>query len=361
MPPLLFFLYALIYQNQKADHLPMAVFDEDNSAASRQITFLLKQTETMSFTYTANSLQEVEKLIKNGSIMGAVHFPKNMEKDVKSRHPVNVVLYTNAAYVVPAKLIYREAAQIIITAGSGIILQKFVKTGMNSDKAMALVQPIRLTPYLLYNPTYNYQLYLVPGLITVGLQMMMIMVGVLLLNYEAKTNTMEDLYKVSKGSASNVIIGKTLAHLAIAWLSFILVTWVIFPVFQLGYPAGNGKFFVLYTILSLACLGIGQMASAIFTDTMLATDAALFYTSPAFVFSGFTFPRWAMPWYDQYYANFMPYTHFLDGFFKVYYMNLPLKYAISEIGMLFLFIAFTFSIAIILFQQKLNRLPNAKA
>lgn len=354
MPPALFFLYAFIYQHQKADHLPVAIWDEDQSAVSRQFIFLLQQTETLRFTRHIGSMDELERLMQEGSIFGAIHFPKNMETDIKSRHPVNVAVYTNAAAVVPAKLIYKEAAQVIITAGSGVILQKFVKTGMDKGKAMALVQPVRLTPYMLYNPSYNYQAYLVPGLITVGLQMMMIIVGVLLLNYEGTTRTLQELSQLSKASASNVIAGKTLAHLSVAWVNFILVAFIIFPVFGIGVSAATGKFFVLYTLLALACLGIGQMISALFSDTMLATDIALFYTSPAFVFSGFTFPRWAMPWYDQYYANIMPYTPFLDGFFKVYYMDLPLGYATAEMGKLLLFIAFTFSIAILAFQKKLQ-------
>lgn len=354
MPPALFFLYAFIYQHQKADHLPVAIWDDDQSAVSRQFTFLLQQTETLRFTRHIGSMDELEQLMQEGSIFGAIHFPRNMETDIKSRHPVNVAVYTNAAAVVPAKLIYKEAAQVIITAGSGVILQKLVKTGMDKRKAMALVQPVRLTPYMLYNPTYNYQAYLVPGLITVGLQMMIIIVGVLLLNYEGTTRTMQELSQLSKASASNVIAGKTLAHLSVAWVNFILVAFIIFPVFGIGVSAATGKFFVLYTLLALACLGIGQMISALFSDTMLATDIALFYTSPAFVFSGFTFPRWAMPWYDQYYANIMPYTPFLDGFFKVYYMDLPLGYAATEIGKLLLFIAFTFSITIPVFQKKLQ-------
>ena len=359
VPPLLFFLYAYIYDEQQADHLPVAMWDEDRSAVSRQFTFLLQQVETLRFTRQVGSIGELQDLIQKGEIMGAIHFPKHLEQDIKSRHPVNVVVYTNAAAVVPAKLIYKEAAQVIITAGSGVILQKFIKTGMDKGKAMALVQPIVLVPYTLYNPTYNYQKYLVPGLITVALQMIMIMVGVLLLNYEITTHTKEELLSLSKGSASAVIAGKTLAHLFIAWINFILVAFVIFPVFNLGITAAAGKFFVFYTLLSLACLGIGQMISAIFSDTMLATDVALFYTSPAFVFSGFTFPRWAMPWYDQYYANIMPYTHFLDGFFKVYYMDLPLQYARSEMGHLLLFIAITFSVAILVYQQQLNTMKRA--
>jgi ABC-2 type transport system permease protein len=358
-PPFLFFLYAYIYNEQQVEHLPMALWDDDQSALSRQFTFLLQQGKTCHFTTQVSSINELEDLIQKGEILGAIHFPKKMEQDIKSRHPVHVVVYTNAAAVVPAKLIYKEAAQVIITAGSGVILSKFVKTGMEKEKAMALVQPIVLVPYTLYNPTYNYQHYLVPGLITVGLQMMIIMVGVLLLNYEATTNTRQQLWHIAKGSASAVIAGKTLAHLVIAWINFILVAFIIFPIFNLGIMAAAGKFFVVYTLLSLACLGIGQLFSAVFADTMLATDAALFYTSPAFVFSGFTFPRWAMPWYDQYYANIMPYTHFLDAFFKVYYMNLPLRYATTEMGYLLLFIAITFPMAILLYQQQLNQLKRA--
>ncbi len=355
LPPLLFFLYALIYQNQQADHLPVAVWDEDQSMVSRQLLFLLSQSETIHFTRKVDNLQDLEKLIQSGTVMGAVHIPRNLQTDVYSKHPTNVILYTNASFIVPAKLIYKEAAQVIITAASGIIGEKFVKTGMDKNKAMALVQPIRLTSYILYNPSYSYQKYLVPGLITVGLQMMIIMVGVLLLNYEAKTGTMGELKKIAKGSASAVVVCKALAHLSVCWVNLILVALVIFPIFDIGIPGATGKLFVLFSLLALACIGIGLMVSAIIPDPMMATDIALFYTSPAFVFSGFTFPRWAMPWYDQYYANVMPYTPFLDGFFKVYYMNLPLRYAGEEMGKLCLFIVFTWSVAILVFQQRFKR------
>ncbi len=56
-------------------------------------------------------------------IIGAVHFPKNMEKDIKSRHPVKVAVYTNASALIPSKLVYKDASTVIITAGSGVNLQ----------------------------------------------------------------------------------------------------------------------------------------------------------------------------------------------------------------------------------------------
>lgn len=249
---------------------------------------------------------------------------------------------------------------MIITGSAGVIIQKLTKTGVKPERAMALANPIKLNSYQLYNATYNYQEYLVPGLITVGMQMILIISSMLALNYEWKTGTMHQLCQLARGSASAVLLGKTTAHLVVAWLNFILIAFVIFPIFGIGVPAATGKFFLLYTLLSLACIGIGLFISALFRDVMLAGDTALFYTSPAFVFSGFTFPRWAMPWYDQYYALIMPYTPFLDAFFKSYYMNLPLHYANTELNKLLLFSLVMFPTAGFLLKAQFKSLSHER-
>jgi len=356
MPPLLFFLYAGIYQGQKVYDLPMAVYDEDNSAATRQLIFLLERTETIHFTRSINNYDELKNAMRRNEIMGAVHFPRRMESDIKSRKPTTVTLYTNAAYLVPAKLIYKDAAQVLLTASSGVILQKLVKKGMNPSKAMALVQPIVVSTYSLYNPDYNYREYLVPGLITVAIQMMIIMVAVLMLNYEYTTRSMEELVLLAKGSASDIIIGKTLAHLSMSWINWVLMAWVVFPAFSIGEGLGGWNFFVLYSLMALACIGLGVMVSAIVKDTMLATDIGLFYTSPAFVFSGYTFPKWGMPWYDQFYSHLLPYSWFLDGFIKVFTMSLPLHYARPEISALLVFIGISYPVAILVLQRQCNKI-----
>lgn len=354
IPPVIFLFYGFIYQKQFARELPMAVWDEDGSSISRTLTDMMEQNENIHFTHVVFSNAEIEKLMKEGKIFGAVHFPKNMEADAKKNHQSNITLYTNGAYLVPAKMIYKGAAEIIIKAGLAVVLQKAEKQGMAADKANTLVQPIKLNTTVLYNPDFNYQLYLTPGLVTVGLQMALIVASVLILNLEFKKETIDSLLKIST-SSSQIVIGKMLAHLCIAWLLFILISFVVFPVFDLHKPKTDFSFFILYTLLALACIGIGMMLSAISNNLLFVVDVALFFTSPAFVFSGFTFPRWAMPWYDQLYADIMPYTHFLDGFIKLYFMELPLRYATPEMIRLLVFIGITFPVAILFFQRKINQ------
>ncbi|UMQ42332.1 ABC transporter permease [Chryseobacterium sp. Y16C] len=360
IPPIIFLFYGFIYQKQFAKELPMAVWDEDRSSVSRMLTDMMEQNEYIHFTHTAFSNSEIESLMKKGEIFGAVHFPKNMEADVKKDHQSNITLYTNGAYLVPAKMIYKGAAEVIIKGGLAVVLQKAEKQGMPAETANTLVQPIKLNTTTLYNPDFNYQMYLTPGLITVGLQMALIVASVLILNLEFKRSTIDELLKIST-SSSEIFIGKMFAHLCIAWILFLLVAFFVFPVYHLEKPGTYFNFFIMYTLMSLACIGIGMMVSAISNNMLLVTDIALFFTSPAFVFSGFTFPRTAMPWYDQFYAEIMPYTHFLDGFIKVYFMKLPISYAMPEIYKLLLFIGVTFSVAILFFQNKVDTyLKNQK-
>ncbi|NIG56082.1 ABC transporter permease [Chitinophaga sp. Cy-1792] len=354
VPAVICLVYAFIYNNKFAKDLPVAIWDEAHSPLSRQLTFMLEETESIHITHQINNQGELEKLMKEGKIQAAVHFPATLDNDIKSRHPVTVTIYANAASLVTSKLIYKDAAQVIITGSSGVILQKLVKKGMPQSRAMALVLPVNMHGYTLYNPRYDYQAYLVPGLIAVALQMIIIMVAVLTLNYEVNTGTFNDLVQTSGGSASAVISGKALAHLSVAWINYILVLFIMFPIFTGGQIGSNGPLFVMYTLLAIACIGVGMMVSAVVDDVMVACDLGLFYTSPAFVFSGFTFPRWAMPWYDQFYAYLMPFTPFLDSFFKVYFMELPLKYCYTEISHLMIFIVVTYPVAIIVYQRKIK-------
>ena len=355
VPPILFLFYGYLYQNKFAEDLPVAVWNEDQSEVSRKLVDMMDASKTIKITEFAKSENDIKNLILSNKVMGAVYIPKNMEADIKNNKSATVVVYTNASSLVASKMIYKDAAGVIIKGGLAVVLQKLTKQGMPIHQASALIQPIKLNTYTLYNPDYNYQEYLTPGLISVGIQMAFIIISVLLLNWELKTNSLQELIKLSHQSASTIIIGKLLAWLMVSWVHFLMIQYVVFPLFDLERAGTTWNFFLLYNGLVIACIGFGILVSALFDDVMLCADVALFFTSPAFVFSGFTFPRVAMPWYDQYYAAIMPYTYFLDGFLKGYFMHLPLSYFSKELWILGLMSVGFISLAIILYQFKINR------
>lgn len=85
---------------------------------------------------------------------------------------------------------------------------------------------------------------------------------------------------------------------------------------------------------------LGMMISAIFKNEAIAMDMSFVYNSPAFVFSGFTFPMLAMPSFESWYAKLIPYTHFLKAFIKGFEMNTPFHFLYPQIINLLLFFLF---------------------
>jgi ABC-2 type transport system permease protein len=64
---------------------------------------------------------------------------------------------------------------------------------------------------------------------------------------------------------------------------------------------------------------------------MFATEIVLFYNTPAFIFSGLTFPLWAMPKAIAFSAQFILFTPFLSGFLKIYQVGTPLIYILGDV------------------------------
>ncbi len=344
-PPILFLLYSFIYNSQGLKNIPIAVWDEDKTELSR---FLIRQYQSspmVTIVASLNSATDIENLARKNEIHGAVHIPKNFETNLKSFNGSTVTFYRNTSNLIFGSMLYKAFAQVTLTINAGILLERFKATGVEPETAMNLANPIRVHVNSLYNPTYNYQNYLVPGLMTVGFQMMLIMIAVLIINSEWENNTYNELLQMSKGSTITLLMGKTLPHFIIGLINVVLMFGVFYAVFNIPINADVVPLVVLFSLLILACLAIGIMVSVIFKEALMASDLALFYTSPAFVFSGFTFPKWAMPWYDQFYASLMPYTPFLMGFFKVYQMDAGWNSLLPNLIHLGWFILIPYSIA----------------
>jgi ABC-2 type transport system permease protein len=98
---------------------------------------------------------------------------------------------------------------------------------------------------------------------------------------------------------------------------------------------------------------LGIMISTIFKNEAIAMDVSFVYNSPAFVFSGFTFPIMAMPAFDAWYAQLIPYTHFLHAFLKGMEMNTPFSFLVQPaINLLFFFLTgYIITICIFLFRN----------
>ncbi|MBI1933959.1 MAG: ABC transporter permease [Ignavibacteriales bacterium] len=321
LPLIVFFLFAEIYKEELVHDLPIAILDNDNTSLSRKVTRLIDSSPTMNIVENLYSIENIKLEFKKGNIQAAFVIPKKFEKDVKSGKGTTVIVYKNSTNILVSNYIYKESAQIIKTISGGVLLKKLKSTGLNNEKAFAVINPIKIETASLYNSNYSYENYLVPGLLTFSLQMMIMLSAVIVISSEFSHNTFHELMTFAENKAYNILIGKSIPHLIIHAASIILIIGVVFPIYNIKINGSYLSLILLMFVFVFASFLMGLFISAILNDQFLATEVAVFINTPAFIFSGFTFPIWAMPQIHRMFAQLLPFTHFLNAFLKVYQMG----------------------------------------
>jgi len=359
VPVVVFLLLAFIYQKGALREIPVAVLDEDHSTLSRTIIRFIDASPAMTITYSLSSEDDLTKFFLRHDERAVFHIPRNLMKDIINGKASRVQVMTNSNNIVFGNILLREAYMISGTVSAGAVIQRLQSEGLTEEQAMNLALPIRVNSKPLFNPIYNYLYYLLPGLMTVLLQMIMFFVATRAINSEFSRGSFGDLVEISGGSALNILIGKALAYFFVGF-GLIMFISLVFVLFGIPFKEKEWELILLFSYFVLVNIFLGMMLSTTIDDEILSLDIAFFYNSPAFVFSGFTFPLFGMPFFDTLYAQFIPYTHFLHAFFKLYQVGTPFAYIKPELLILSLFLFTGFITAWLALRIRIKGLANKK-
>tara|TARA_R110002033_G_scaffold44584_1_gene87417 strand:+ start:1134 stop:2279 length:1146 start_codon:yes stop_codon:yes gene_type:complete len=338
IPFVVFILLGLIYSKGALREVSIAVYDNDNSELSRTYIRSLEASPNLDVIYYMSSEDDLESVFVENEVQGIFYIPKDFYKDVLKGIPVDVKIYINSTNIVFGNLLYKSASEVTQLMSAAVVVKNIASLGINPNKILGTVMPIDVNTKVLANPQYNYIYYLLPGLATVLIQMILFFAASRAFNNEWKLDTYSDLYATANGNIITMILGKYLAYLVFGLSLCGFLFAIVFPIFQIPIYGSIGSLLVLLLIFLTVNIFLGFGVSFLFKNEIIALDVAIFYNSPAFVFSGFTFPIWAMPWFNSVYAQVIPYTHFLTGFLKIYQLNTPFKFIVPEIQRLFVFL-----------------------
>lgn len=333
-----FFYLGAIYEEGAIERVNIAVLDLDHSDLSRKVIQNVEAAPKLHIVKFLNSNDVIDDVFLNyPEIKGFYVIPKNFQKNIYGGKQEKLLVYTNSSNIIYGNLIYKEAATFINTMSAGINLNSFKLHGIPHEKAMKMVMPIKVITKPLYNSYYNYLYYLVPGLTTVLLQMIVFFLAARSINSEYTNDTYNELLELTKGSIFKIIFGKLFTYTLLGFLVAIFIFSVVHPL--LGVPSSESTLPFLWVALVFVMTNamLGMMISTIFKNEAIAMDVSFVYNSPAFVFSGFTFPIMAMPTFNAWYAQLIPYTHFLNAFLKGIEMNTPFSFLVQPVINLLLF------------------------
>ncbi len=351
----IFFYLGAIYEEGSIENVSIAVLDLDHSDLSRKVISNVEASPKLNIIKFLNSNEDLNKVfINHPEIKGFYVIPKDFQKNVFRGEQEKLLVYTNSSNIIYGNLIYKEAATFINTISAGITLNTFKINGIPHEKAIKMVMPIKVITKPLYNSYYNYLYYLLPGLTTVLLQMIVFLLAARSINSEYINDTFDDLLQLTKGNVFKIILGKLLSYTLLGFIVAIFIFSIVHPL--LGIPASKNilPFLWVVVVFVMANAMLGIMISTIFKNEAIAMDVSFVYNSPAFVFSGFTFPIMAMPAFNAWYAQLIPYTHFLNAYLKGMEMETPFTYLVQPTINLLLFflVAYVVTISIFMFRNK---------
>ena len=164
---------------------------------------------------------------------------------------------------------------------------------------------------MLFNPEMRTQVFMIPGLIAVILQIVTVALTSFSLVREREQGTLEQLM-VSPVGRLGLMLGKLLPYAGLAMFEMaavLILGWLVFDV----RVAGNLFLLILLTLpFVVAALAVGLLISTIAQNQGQALQMTLLVMLPSILMSGFVFPRETMPG-PLYLLTFaLPVTWFLN-------------------------------------------------
>lgn len=334
IPLLALVLTWAIFARGVAQDLPMAVVDEDNSAASRQFIRWLDATSGLHVIVHATALDEAWAGIRRGDVYGVVLVPRDFARDLKRGRGVELPAWYNAQFLPVANVVSRDLQAA--AAGFGAALETRARLLRGETRAIATVRlnPITTQRTTLFNPQLNYGPFLVTGIAAAVLHIAAILAAVRGIGRELRAGTAAEWFASAGGGRVVALAGKLalpfLVHVALGLATLIAWHGV------LGWPVrGSGTMLAGGMIALLAAYyALGAAIVLVTSNYRLASSTAAFLTAPALAFGGVTFPLEAMPWPAWTWGRLLPLTSYLQLQIEQTARGAPVLASLPQLGAL---------------------------
>ena len=338
LPLISFAFFAVIFERGVARNIPIAVLDQDHTALSRKLTQMIDDTPTALISYEVQSMEEAERLMREGRISAVVEIPAFFEKNILSNTQTHIESSISGANITVNGLLSKDLQTVATTFQAGIQLQLLMKQGLTEKQAMAQIMPVRFVKHVLFNPYINYSYYLSPSFMPMMLMIFAMLVTIFAIGTELKHGTAREWLDTAGGSVLPALVGKMLPLVAMMLLMTLLMFVILFDI--VGVPL-NGSLAMLLTgcmLFVLAYMSIGVLIISVMSNLRMSLSLGGGYSVLAFTFSGLTFPMMAMyPWVRAF-SKIFPFTYYTDLFIDQALRGAPIIDSVWDMGCIALFI-----------------------
>lgn len=213
----------------------------------------------------------------------------------------------------------RDAPLQLLTDATNVIqgqavenyLQAIVTQTVREDLHLtAPSPPIQLDTRVLYNPSLETSIFMVPGVMCTLMVMTTMMLAMVAIVREKEMGTLEMLISAPV-SPAEVIYGKTIPYVILGMGNLPLILAVAIFVFRVPLRGSLLVLVLAAFVFICTCVALGTLISTFCKNQQQSALASFLFMFPAMMFSGLMFPLENMPTAIKWIAYFDPLAHYL--------------------------------------------------
>ncbi len=288
-------------------NLPLMVWDQDMSAASRSAVIALENTGTFQLVEPATNLQTITEAMDRGEINAAVIIPPDYSSELASVNGTAVLpVMLNGAESIPARTALQAIEGVANELGTAVAIQRL---GLAADSFAGFDPSLRVW----FNESLSEALYTVPAELGLMLEFVVLLFAALAFTRERELGTLEQLL-VMPFSSLEIIVGKAVPVVIIGFVSFNMMLAMVHLAFAVPFRGSLLLLELLAAGYLLVELSKGMVISIIARTQHQAFLLVLMVGMIDFMFTGYAAPVESMPQVLQLLANIIPANHWLNIF-----------------------------------------------
>ncbi len=292
--------------NTDVRHIATAVYDLDNSQASRELVARLEQSGYFDIVERVGTAAAIRDLIDHGRIKAAVQVNHGFAADIRGGRTAAVQVVVDGSDPNTARIVLSHAVKIVSRYSDQLLVDREVR------RYGAVWQPpeVTLQSRAWFNENLESRNYYVPGVMAQLVLIVTMMLSAMSVVREKEIGTMEQII-VTPIRRWEFILGKTLPFALIGYLNVTMVTAVAAFWFDIPLRGSLLLLGVATGAYLLSTLGFGLLISTVSRSQQQAMMSAFMFMFPAMLLSGFAFPIENMPESIQHLTWINPLRHYL--------------------------------------------------
>jgi ABC-2 type transport system permease protein len=314
LPPMIQLIVFGFAVNLDVDHVRIAWMDMDRTPLSRELRARFEGSGRFDVVAQPESEEDVQRTLDRAEAQAVVRVLPDFERDVRRGRPTEIQVLVDGTNSNTASLVSAYAGTILADFSgsvSGLVQNARVLTRSPGSPVNAGAPQVVPRTRVWFNPDLHSRNYFVPGVVANIIMMVTLMLTAMAIVREKEIGTMEQLM-VTPVRPIELMLGKTLPFAVVGLLDCALITSAALLIFHIPFRGSVLLLFCCSVLFLMTSLGAGLFLSTISHTQQQAMMMNFFFSTPAFMLSGFAFPIRNMPVAVQWLTYLNPLRYFVE-------------------------------------------------